>query len=47
MFIKEVEIGRGWGIVCEDCRSSTREYPTPKEAMEAWNRRHSYETKYL
>ena len=36
---KEVEIGRGWGIVCEDCRSSTREYPTPKEAMEAWNRR--------
>ena len=26
-------------IMCEDCGSSTREYPTPKEAMEAWNRR--------
>lgn len=36
---KEVELGRDWDIVCEDCQSSTKTYPTPKEAMEAWNRR--------
>lgn len=26
-------------IMCEDCGSSTRTYPTPEEAMKAWNRR--------
>ena len=26
-------------IMCEDCESSTKTYPTPKGAMEAWNRR--------
>lgn len=36
---KEEEIGGDWDIVCEDCQSSTKTYPTPKEAMEAWNRR--------
>ena len=36
---KEEEIGGDWYIVCEDCQSSTKTYPTPKEAMEAWNRR--------
>lgn len=36
---KEEEIGGDWYIVCEDCQSSTRTYPTPKEAMEVWNRR--------
>lgn len=36
---KEEEIGREYNIMCEDCRSSTRMYLTPKAAMEAWNRR--------
>lgn len=36
---KEEEIGRDWNIVCENCQSSIKPYPTPKEAMEAWNRR--------
>lgn len=26
-------------IMCEDCGSATKTYSTPKEAMEAWNRR--------
>lgn len=33
------QIGRAWDIECEDCQSSTRMYPTPEEAEEAWNRR--------
>lgn len=36
---KEEEIGREYNIRCEDCRSSTTMYLTPKAAMEAWNRR--------
>lgn len=36
---KEVDLGGDWDIICEDCQSSTKIYPTPKEAMEAWNRR--------
>lgn len=36
---KEEAIGREYNIMCEDCRSSTRMYLTPKAAMEAWNRR--------
>lgn len=36
---EEEEIGRDWDIQCKDCQSSTRLYSTPREAMEAWNRR--------
>lgn len=36
---KKEEIGRSWGIECEDCQSSTRLCPTPEEAEEVWNRR--------
>lgn len=36
---KELDLGECWDIVCEDCQSSTKTYSTPKEAMEAWNRR--------
>lgn len=28
-----------WVVECEECYLSTREYPTPGEAVKAWNRR--------
>lgn len=36
---KKEEIRRDWNVKCEDCQSSTRVYPTPEEAIEAWNMR--------
>lgn len=33
------EMYRDWVVKCEKCHLSTRTYPTPEEAAEAWNRR--------
>ena len=33
------EVAWDWVVECEKCQLSTRAYPTPEEAVKAWNRR--------